>query len=460
MRFSRRLLLAFLLLTPVAVPAAEPWPAAARLDAYFDALQKNQLANGSITISEKGAVRYRRSVGSAVFGGASKSPTDSGTRYKIGSVTKLFTAVLTMQLVEQASITLDGKLAEFFPELPNALDITYRDLLQHRSGLANYSEAAGFEEWRDQPKNRADLVAIINDGGVRFPPRERVEYNNSNYLLLSYVLEKVYKRPYAEIVRRQIADKIGLPRTYYGGLTHVTRHESVSYEFTPGGWVAQKETFPGTHNGAGGLVSNPDDLVRFIDALFAGQLVSQQSLGIMHGTNGVGSAGLWPYIVAGQTGYGHGGRIEGYRTGVYHFPDKRISIAYATNASVLSMDEIVDEVLLTLFERGHEPPTFSAVKLTPHQQAAYAGAWRSAAGMPPFTPFRQFTTPDQPIELTVRSAGDAPVASILGQDFPLVAFGEHEFMIREIGYFLRFQPRSDELVVRGPEWAYYLRREE
>jgi CubicO group peptidase (beta-lactamase class C family) len=459
MRFARRLLLAFLLLTPVATPAAEAWPAAARLDAYFDALQKNQLANGSITISEKGAVRYRRSVGSAVFGDAGETPTDSGTRYKIGSVTKLFTAVLTMQLVEQAGITLDGKLAEFFPELPNALDITYRDLLQHRSGLANYSEAPGFEEWRDQPKSRADLLAIISDGGVRFPPRERVEYNNSNYLLLSYILENVYGRPYTEIVRRQITDKISLPRTYYGGLTHVTRHESVSYQLTPGGWVAQKETFPGMHNGAGGLVSNPDDLVRFIDALFAGELVTRQSLGIMRGVTG-GSAGLWPYVVAGQTGYGHGGRVEGYRSCVYHFPDRRISIAYAANASVLSMDEIVDEVLTTLFEHGHKPPTFGAVKLAPHQQAAYVGIWRSAAGTPPRTPFRQFTSPDQPIELTVRSAGDAPVASMRGHDFPLVAFGEHEFMIREIGYFLRFQPASDELVVRGPEWAYYLRREE
>jgi D-alanyl-D-alanine carboxypeptidase len=429
----------------------------AKLDAYFDALAKNRFANGTIAISEKGAPVYQRSVGFAKIANGVPQPADAGTRYRIGSVSKLFTAVLTMQLVEGASITLDSKLAEFYADLPNALDITYRDLLQHRSGLANYSDTPGFEAFRLAPRTHADLLELIAAAGARFKPRERVEYSNSNYLLLGYVLEKVYEKPYDEIVRRQIIDKIGLPRTYYAG-QGIADLESISYVFAPQGWVAQPDTDPTIHGGAGGMVSSAADLVRLIDTLFAGKILTVHSLESMRNQDGGSGMGLWPYEVAGQTGYGHGGRIDGFRACVYYFPAKNISIAYTTNASVLSMDEIVDEVLKLIFERG-KPPTFESLKLTTHQQGEYLGTWRSAAGMPKDSPFRQFTAPDQPIVLEVKAGADAPTVTIQGHEFKLTAFGEHDFFLREIGYFLRFYPRENELVVRGPEWDYYLRRD-
>jgi CubicO group peptidase (beta-lactamase class C family) len=444
------------LATPVLAAAA--WPAANRLDAYFDALQANSLANGSIAISERGKVVYRRSVGSAVFDAAGNTPSDAGTRYRIGSVSKLFTAVFSMQLAEQARLTLDNKVAEFFPDLPNALEITYRNLLQHRSGLSNYTEAPGFEEWRTRPASREQLLHIITEGGIRFPPGTRTEYNNSNYLVMSYALEKIYERPYEDIVLTQVVKPLGLPRTYYGEAIRPQDHEAVSYTLTPGGWSAQQETDPSVHRGAGGIVSNPEDLVRFIDALFAGKLVSAYSLSSMRNQEGGSGIGLWPYVVAGQAGLGHGGRIEGFRACVYYFPERGIAIAYATNASILSMDEIVDEVLTTIFDRRHRPPTFATVKLATHQQADYLGIWNSAPGMPDQTPFRQFKAPDQPIVLKISAGADAPVAVIQDHEFKLTAFGDDEFYIREIGYFLRFYPRAHELVVRGPEWDYYLKR--
>ena len=454
--------LALLLLTVItAAGAADRSPAfpQAKLDAYFDALDRQKLANGSIAISERGELRYRRSVGFATTGDKGPEPADAGTRYKIGSVTKLFTAALTMQLVEGASITLDSRLAEFYPDLPNALDITYRDLLKHRSGLADYTQDGDFESWRTQPKTHAELLKVITDGGARFAPRERVEYNNSNYLLLGYVLEKVREQSYDEILRRRIVSRIGLLRTYYAG-EGIPNLEARSYQFGPGGWVAQADTDPSIHGGAGALVSTPADLVQFIDALFARRLVSAQSLSSMRDQEGGSGMGLWPYTIAGQTGYGHGGRVEGFRACVYHFPDRKLSISYATNASVLSMDEIVDEVLSILFEKGRKPPTFAAVSLTTRQQDDYAGTWRSAAGTPEDTPFRQFTAPDRPIVLEVATGRQGLVGRVQGSDFALIPLGDDEFMIREIGYFLRFYPRRNELVIRGPEWAYYLKRAE
>jgi D-alanyl-D-alanine carboxypeptidase len=460
MPLTRWLLTTLLAVVPALCGAAQTraWAPAAKLDSYFDALARNQLANGSIAIAEKGVLRYQRSIGFATIENGKQQPADDATRYKIGSVSKLFTAVMVMQLAEGASITLESPVAEFYPDVPNALTITYRDLLQHRSGLANYTDAPGFETWRTSPKTHAELLRIITDGGVKFPPRERVEYNNSNYLLLGYVLEKVYDRSYDEIVIRQIAAKLGIARTYYAG-SGIASLESKSYKFAPSGWMPQADTDPSIHGGAGGMVSTAGDLVRFIDALFAGQLVSGHSLESMRNQDGGSGMGLWPYSIAGRTAYGHGGLIEGFRACVYHFPESGISIAYTTNASVLSMDEIVDEALTLVFERGHKPPTFEPVKLTTRQQQSLVGTWRSASGIPKDTPFRQFTVPDQPIVLTVRAGANAPVVRIQDHDFQLTALGDEEFSLRDIGYFLRFYPRNDELVVRGPEWAYYLKRE-
>ncbi len=435
--------------------AADLVPAAAKnLDAYFDALARESLANGSIAISEKGVVKYQRSVGFASITPRGMELADTNTRYRIGSVTKLFTAALTMQLVERASITLDSRLAEFYPELPHALDITYRDLLQHRSGLSNYTEAAGFELWRRQPKPRAELLKLIADGGARFAPRERLEYNNSNYLLLGYVLEKIYDKPYADIVDKRIVGKVPLTRTESGAEFGAL---PVSYEKTPQGWKVVASTDPALHGGAGSLTSTPTDLVRFIGALFAGRVVSQQSLASMRDQSVGTGLGLWAYNVAGKTGLGHGGAIESFRACVFHFPEQKISIAYATNAPVLSMSEIVDEVLALVFDGRRKPPAYAPLTLSESQQKSYAGVWRSAEGMPKRTSFRQFRPPDSPIELEVVGSASGPVARIQNTELPLVAFGDGEFFIRETGYFLRFD--SDELVVRGPDYAYYLKKD-
>jgi hypothetical protein len=301
------------------------------------------------------------------------------------------------------------------------------------------------------------LLKIIERGGARFPPRDHVEYNNSNYLLLGYVLEKIHENPFDEILQRRITGRLGLARTYYAG-KGIASLESISYRLTPGGWVAQAPTDPSIQGGAGGLISTPGDLVVFIDALFGGKIVSEHSLASMSRQEGGSGMGLWPYTIAGQTGLGHGGGIEAFRACVYYFPAKKIAISYATNASVLSMDEIVDESLSLVFERGRKPPSFEPVRLTAHSQAEYAGSWRSAEGQPENSPFRQFKAPDEPIVLIVKPGVDAPAVTIKGHDFPLRALGGDEFALRELGYFLRFYPREDQLVIRGPDGSYYLKR--
>ena len=451
--------LSVLLLALVAGGSAHAaWAPAERLDAYFDALARNDLTSGSIAISENGELRYQRVIGFARIQDGRREDADVVTRYRIGTVTELFTAVLTMQLAEKASIMLDGPVAEFFPDLPKALKITYRDLLAHRSGLADYTEEPTFTAWRTGPRTHAQMLEVIAQGGTSFEARERVEDNPGNYLVLGYMLEKVYERPFEEILKRQIVDKFGLQRTYMVG-TGSASLESVSYRpRLDGSWGAVPDSDPSILGGAAGVMSTPADLVRFMDTLFAGKLVSPDSLSSMRNQDGGTGLGLWAYEVAGQSGFGRRGRIEGFRACVYHFPQRKLSIAVTTNASLVPLDELVDEVLNTVFDRRHPPPVMAPIKLTATQQADYLGTWHSEAGGPRDNLFRHFSIPGHPMDFRVLAGTDAPVLRILDHPYTLVPFGDDEFLVRELGMFLRFYPRSGELVARDADWAYYLKR--
>jgi len=301
--------LAALLLVCTAAHPADVFPKAAkRLDAYFDSLQAKGEVSGSIAISERGVSRYQRSVGFATIDNGVPQPGDNGTRYRIGAVTRMFTAALTMQLAEGGSITLDNKVAEFFPDVENATTISYRDVIQQRSGLTE----------------------------------------DSNYLLLGWMLEKVYDKTYANIVSQRITGKLGLVRTYYKGAGGATTLESLSYHWTPEGWRADAGADTTMVGGAGGMVSNAGDLLSFMDALLKGRVVSPTSFATMQGEDGKPGFGMRSVSIVGVPGFGGRGSVESFNAAVYHFPAQKLTVAWTGNASRVPLDDILDQVVRAL----------------------------------------------------------------------------------------------------------------
>ena len=272
----------------------------AKLDTYFT--EKDGQISGSFAVAERGAVRYRRSVGFATLENGVPQPADAGTRYRIGEVSQLFTAALVLQFAERGTITLDNRLAEFFPDEPDAIDITYRDMLRSQGESSAY-----------------------------------------NYLLLGRMLEKVAERPLADILVRQIAGKLGLARTYFAGSGLAKTLEAASYHWTADGWQPDPGADPGTGGGARGIVSNASDLVIFMDALFAGKVVTPHSLASMRGEDGGLGIGMQPATIAGFAAFCARGAIESFASVVCHFPDRRMSIAWTGNAARVPLDQIFEE---------------------------------------------------------------------------------------------------------------------
>jgi D-alanyl-D-alanine carboxypeptidase len=416
----------------------------AKLDSLFETLSEHNLAMGSLTISVNGIVQYRKVIGYAYMDDYRKIPADFDTKYRIGSVSKMFTAVMIFQLVDEKKVNLDETIDKYFSKLPNANKITVGNLLNHRSGLHTYTEGTNYVNWMDKPKTHEELLKIISEKNVDFEPDTRAEYSNTNYLLLSYIIEKVERMSYAAVLNKRIIAKIGLPNTYYGRKIDSSLHESTSYKYYDNKWAKEKETDMSIHSGAGSIVSTPTDLVKFISALFSNKLVSVKSLGQMKALVDDYGMGMFPFRFDGKLGYGHGGKIESFSASLQYFPEKKLAIAYCTNGQVYAKDDILKVVQSICFNVPLTIPRFRYITLNPDDLEKLVGKYSSS---------------QMPIKVVVTKENSRLLLETKDQLFMLEPIGKNYFMQTQYGFFFEFYPEKQELLIKETDNVYYLKKE-
>lgn len=329
----------------------------AKMDSFFDLLAEKNKAMGSIAIAKNGKVVYSRAIGYSVMTASHNTPATTATKYRIGSITKMFTAVMIFQLVEEGRLKLTTTLDTWFPQLPDAKVITIGNMLNHRSGLHSVTDDSTYLQWNTQPKTHEELVSLIANSKPEFEPNTKSRYSNSNYILLGYIIEKVTKKSYAKNLELRITSKLGLKDTYVGSKTNTASNESYSYQYA-GQWKQESETDMSIPGGAGANVSTPSDLTRFIDALFSLKLISKESLQQMKTmTDGMGM-GMFVYPLGNKTAYGHNGGIDAFASNVAYFPEDSVAIAYCTNGEVYSMNDLLIAALKIYFNKPYTLPTF------------------------------------------------------------------------------------------------------
>lgn len=411
----------------------------ASLDSLFDSLEKRELAFGSALIIHENAVQdesilYRRSVGYSRIEGDSKIPSDRVTRYKIGSVSKMFTAVMIFQLIEEKKLKLDQKLSKYFPAIPNADKITIAHLLNHRSGLHDYTKDTDFENWMSSPKSREQLLQLIIDKGSDFEPGTKVEYCNSNYLLLSYILESATGLSYDKNLEARITSKIKV----WNKAFIKSENQSLSYKYNNGVWKPVTETHCEIHSGAGNIVSTPLGIGSFIQMLFDGQLIQPSSLTKMTTlTEGYGM-GIFPYDHGSVKGYGHNGRIEEFYTAVRYYPEKKLTIVYITNGINFPRADILESMIKASFGERIEIPFSKAVSISD----SYAGTY-TAEHMP---------------EVTVSVQNQKVIAETQGARFELEPVIKNYFMHSLTGYYFEFVPAENALRIKETDNVYFLKK--
>jgi D-alanyl-D-alanine carboxypeptidase len=404
----------------------------AKLDQFLDRLAEKNKGMGSLTLARDGSVLYSRSFGYRRINGNEKEPATSGTKYRIGSITKTFTAVMIFQLVEEEKLKLTDTLDRFFPQVPNAAGITIGQMLAHRSGIPNL-QADG--SWGMQPRTQDEVVARIARGKPDFEPDAGHRYSNAGYNLLGYIVEKVSGKPYREALEERITLRIGLEGTYLGaGNTDPGRNEALSYRYI-GGWKEAAELDFSVPGGAGSILSTPADMTKFIQALFDLKLVSHASLERMTTMRDGEGMGIEPFSFAGKTLYGHTGGSNSSGAWLAYFPEEKLALAYTTNAKIYPVSNIVKGVFDIYWNRPFQVPTFDAFDVSPEVLDRYVGV---------------YSVPGTPVKVTV-TRNDATLYFQPAREsaVPLEATAEDKFKIDPFVVFEFDAAKGEMTIIRA-----------
>ncbi len=416
----------------------------AKMDSLMSILSEKDKAMGSLAISKNGTVIYSNAIGYASINGENKILATTETKYRIGSITKMFTAVIIFQLIEENKLTLDITLDKYFPTIPNASKINIGQLLSHRSGIHNFTDDSLFLTYNQTAKTQKEMIDIITAFPPDFEPNTEAAYSNTNFVLLGYIAEKITKKTYNELVKNRIASKLNLSKTYVGGKTNTGNNECFSYSFI-NGWKQEPETDMSIPAAAGSILSTPVELNRFIEALFAGKLLSPESLEKMKTIKVGFGMGMFEIPFYNKKAYGHNGGIDGFGSNLSYFPKDSVSFAYCTNGQVYPMNDILIAALSIYFNRTYTLPSFNSVVLNSNDLDKYLGTYSSN---------------DIPLKLTITKDNATLLAQATGQSsFPLEASDKDIFKFDRAGVVIEFNPSKNELTLKQGAGTYLFTKE-
>jgi D-alanyl-D-alanine carboxypeptidase len=414
----------------------------AKLDAYFDNLEQHNKFMGSVAVSRNSEIIYSRSVGFTDI--ENKTKANENSKYRIGSISKTFTTVLVMKAVEEKKLDLNQTIDKYFPDIKNSDKINISHLLYHRSGIHSFTDDVDYLTWNTQPKTEKELLEIIVKGGSDFEPDSNSSYSNSNFVLLTFILEKCFDKPYGDLVNEYITKPAGLKYTGLGGKIDTKNNECKSYRFTDQ-WNAEPETDISIPLGAGGIVSTPTDLVKFSDALFSGKLVSKESLEQMQTINGQYGMGLFKIPFYDKTGYGHTGGIDGFTSVFSHFADDKISYAMISNGTNYNNNNISIAVLSAVYGKSFDISEFNTYQVSIEELDKYSGVYSST---------------QIPLKITITKGSANLVAQATGQSaFPLEAIEKDKFKFDQAGVVMEFNPVEKSMVLKQGGGEFLFKKE-
>ena len=394
---------------------------AAKMDSLFAILAEKDQFMGSIAVSANGQIIYAKAIGKDDLESGKASTTLS--KYRIGSISKMFTACLILKAVEEKKISLDQTLDKYYPAIQNSSSIRISHLLNHRSGIHNFTNDPLYQTYHTKAQTEADLIGYISKGKSDFEPDSKFSYSNSNYVLLSFILEKVYRQTFKDLVFSKIAKPLGLKNTYFGSKTNLQENENYSYHFSDK-WIKEPETDMSIPLGAGAIVSTPTDLTKFIEGLFANKIINEKSLSQMIHMQDNYGFGIYPIPFREKAGYGHNGGIDGFLSVLAYYPENHLAVAITSNGMIYENNEILIAALSAYYHTIFELPTFKTFPLTEALIAQYIG---------------DYASPAFPLTISITAKGLAVYAQATGQSaFALVAKEKDKFEFPAAGIKMEF----------------------
>lgn len=412
-----------------------------KLDSLFSTLEENNVFFGNVGIAKNGKIIYEKSLGYSDF--ENKVKNTQNTNFRIGSITKTFTSTLVFKAIEENKLNLNITLDKWFPEIKNAEKITISNLLNHRSGIYNFTNNPDYFKWNTNPKTETEMIEIIKKGGSEFEPNEKENYSNSNYLLLSFILEKIYKKPYHKILEQKITKPLNLKNTLVYSQINPQNNDAKSYNFL-GNWKLDVETDSSIPLGAGAIKSTLQDLLKFSQALFNEKIISKNSILKMKETIGEFGYGLFKYQYNDKINYGHTGGIDGFKSIFTHSDEDNISIAILSNGSNYNLNTISLNMYKAIHNLPYDIPRFSNYQHSSEELKNFVGIYKSN---------------DIPLKVTITLENNSLIGQATGQSaFQLEAMEKNIFKFELAGLKFNFDPTTNSMdLIQGGKTYHFIK---
>jgi CubicO group peptidase (beta-lactamase class C family) len=364
-------------------PKLRPEPRAEGLAGEIDRIARDALERGPVAGISIAVARGGRIVHAAGYGFSdleNRLPATPETVYRVGSISKQFTAAAVMRLAEEGRIHLDDPLTNYLPDYAAAEDVTIESLLNHTSGIRNYTTMQSWWEKMTTELTPELLVAVFRDEPFDFPPGTSFSYSNSGYAVLGLIVERVSGAPFGGYLQEHVISPLGLGSTSYCDDEALIPDRSRGYKVVGGRFLNADYVSMSQAYAAGAVCSSATDLVRWFHALSTGDVLSSESYermtrpgALRDGTRIEYGYGLAVSYLDGRRRINHVGGTLGYSSQIAHYPDDDVTIVVLTNtesSNAASLESAIARAVLDLGEA-----TSKDILLEPSELARYAGKY-------------------------------------------------------------------------------------
>jgi CubicO group peptidase (beta-lactamase class C family) len=398
------------------------------LNTRFDDIAKARVNNkqfmGNVLLAKGDQVLFEKSYGSADMEWNVANTPES--KFRIGSVTKQFTAACILLLEDRGKLKTDDLVSKYVPNAPAAwAKITIYHLLTHTSGIPSFTNFPEYEQFQRQPTTPEKLLAFFRDKPLEFEPGSKWKYSNSGYEVLGYLIEKVTGETYQQFVDENIFKLLDMRDSGYDSNSLVIPHHAYGYTPGPHGVTVAGYVDMTVPYAAGGLYSTTRDLLKWERGLFGARVLKPSSFQKMITPfKDEYGCGLSVTTVNGRKRIEHGGGIQGFNSELAYWPGEQMSVIVLANLNGSAASDIAADLAATVHgEKVTLPSERKEITLTVEQLKPFVGRYSLA--------------PEVNVDITLE--GNQLQAQLTGQPkFPLFAESPTSFFLKAVEAEVRF----------------------
>jgi CubicO group peptidase (beta-lactamase class C family) len=383
----------------------------AQVDEYVNGLVKQNRFSGAILLARDGKVLLSKGYGMANL--EYETPNTPQTKFRLGSLTKQFTAAAILLLQERGKLSVGDAVCKYLENCPEAWKpLTIHHLLTHTSGIPNITSFPEYHRAKFFPMTPMESIAMFKDKALEFTPGEKFSYSNSGYILLGHIVERASSKPYADFVRENIFQPLGMKNTDLDTNGAIVKNRAAGYTRGPNGIMNAQYIDMTIPFAAGAMYSTVEDLYLWDRALYGEKLISKKSLEAM--TTPFKDGYAYGLSIGEQYGLKtivHGGGIEGFSTFLTRFIEADGTVIVLSNMDSANTGMVAKRLGGMVYADKVQLP--STIKVAPQVMQQYAGRYQMADT----TPTEDITVEGERLKIKIAGEGEFILVPVAKDEF-------------------------------------------